>query len=89
MPESSPSKTNILQSSATFRTLTAQKLQRHAASTINMRKSGGLMQTPGMQPTHNPSFGSLNSVEVRATSELQTKSKLNKDRTTLPAVRVR
>ena len=47
------------------------------------------MQTPGKQPTLNPSLGSLNSVEVRATSELQTKSKLNKDRTTLPAVRVR
>lgn len=36
-PTDSPSKTNILQSSATFRTLKAQKLGRHAASTSSMR----------------------------------------------------
>ena len=33
LPTASPSKTNILASSATFRTLTAQKMQRH--STLN------------------------------------------------------
>ena len=38
MTEVKPSKTNILGSSSTFRLLSAQKLQRHTASALNMRR---------------------------------------------------
>ena len=36
LPESSPSKTNILGSSNTFRTLNAQRLQKHANSVVGL-----------------------------------------------------
>lgn len=35
-PALSPTKTNVLQSSTTFRTLTAQKLQRHTTSQVRI-----------------------------------------------------
>jgi len=48
LPGQRHTKTNVLSSSSTFRTLTAQKLSRHAASNGALRKSGALTGTsPG------------------------------------------
>ena len=75
MPSQTPSKTNILASSNTFRTLTAQKLQRHTNSTLNVRKNLS-------KGTPNPSFVSLGSQSEHRVAHATTQVK-----TRLPAVR--
>ena len=57
LPAASPSKTNVLASASTFRTLTAQKLQRNTASTLSMRKNG-LVERAGSINV-NPNFISV------------------------------
>ena len=68
LPNPSPTKTNVLASASTFRTLTAQKLQRHTASTITMRKNGQFLgERAGSINVANPSFVSVGSQnQVRA-----------------------
>lgn len=58
-PASSPSKTNVLASASTFRTLTAQKLQRHTASTLSMRKNGQFLNERAGSINVTPSFVSV------------------------------
>ena len=78
-PTVSPSKTNILQSSNTFRSLTAQKLSRHTSSTLNMRKSG--LTNKGSMVN----LGGVNPSVLRASSELANKKSFLQNK--LPAVR--
>lgn len=83
-PSDSPTKTNILQSSATFRTLKAQKLGRHAASTTSVRQNA-MMQNKTMGATSSGFSQTDSIVPLRTSSELQKKSVSVK--TKLPAVR--